>query len=168
MKQDNQSYEDRYKKVEGNIKKHEPYLDIVYEELQNFNFVQSDGKDDSAEFSIINPKLLDLDLEESDSVSNAPFVSAIIGNLSLPNERFYEICSQLDEGQQHLFDFIMQYALHCRLAENINELPCKSFQILLSGSTGIRKSFLIKTVTEYLKRILSYPNQNFDQPSKFL
>ena len=46
LKQENQSYEDRYKEVEGdilcNIKKHEPYLDIDYEELQNVNFVQSD------------------------------------------------------------------------------------------------------------------------------
>ena len=37
LKQDNQSYENRYKEVEGdifcNIKKHEPYLDIDYEEL---------------------------------------------------------------------------------------------------------------------------------------
>ena len=46
LKQDNQSYEDRYKEVEGdilcNIKKREPYLDINYEELHNFNFVQPD------------------------------------------------------------------------------------------------------------------------------
>ena len=37
--QDNQSYEDRCKEVEdkilSNIKKHELYLDIDYEELQN-------------------------------------------------------------------------------------------------------------------------------------
>ena len=43
LKQDNQSYEDRYKEVKGdilcNIMKHEPYLDIDYEELQNFDFV---------------------------------------------------------------------------------------------------------------------------------
>ena len=42
LKQGNQSNEDRYKEVEGNIlcniKKHEPYLDINYEEMQNFNF----------------------------------------------------------------------------------------------------------------------------------
>ena len=54
LKQDNQSYEDRYKEVEGdilyNIKKHEPYLGINYEELQNFNFVQTDEKEDNAEF----------------------------------------------------------------------------------------------------------------------
>ena len=75
MKQDNQSYGDRYKEVEGdilcNIKKHEPYLDINYEELQNFNFVQSDE-----EFSMINPNLLDVDLEDSD-VINATAVSTI-------------------------------------------------------------------------------------------
>ena len=67
LKQDNQSYEDIYKEVEGdilcNIKKQEPYLDINYEELQNFNSVQSDEEEDNAEFSMINPNLLDLDLE---------------------------------------------------------------------------------------------------------
>ena len=75
LKQDSQSYENRYKEDEGdilcNIKKHEPYLDINYEELQNFNFVQSDE-----EFSMINPNLLDVDLEDSD-VINATAVSTI-------------------------------------------------------------------------------------------
>ena len=122
LKQDNQSYEDRYKEVEGNILcniKKQPYLDINYEELQNFNFVQSDEEEDNAEFSMINPNLLDLDLEDSDNVINATSVSTIIDNLLLPNEQFYEICSQLNEGQHHLFDFIMQFALHCKLAEEI-------------------------------------------------
>ena len=44
LKQGNGIYGNRYKEVEGdmlcNIKKHEPYLDIGYKELQNFNFVQ--------------------------------------------------------------------------------------------------------------------------------
>ena len=169
MKQDNQSYGDRYKEVEGdilcNIKKHEPYLDINYEELQNFNFVQSDEEEDNAEFSMINPNLLDLDLEDSDNVINATAVSTIIDNLLLPNEQFHEIYSQLDEGQQHLFNFIMQYALHYKLPEKNNELPPKPFQIFLSGGAGVGKSFLIKAITEYLKRVLRYPNQNLDQPS---
>ena len=84
----------------------------------------------------------------------------IIDNLSLPNEQFYEICSQLNEGQQHLFNFILQYALHCKLAEKNNELPPKPFQIFLSDDAGVGKSFLIKAITEYLKQILRYPNQN--------
>ena len=60
---------------------------------------------------MINPKLLRLDLEDSARVSNATSVSKLIDNLSLPNEQFYEICYQLNEGQQHLFNFIMQYVL---------------------------------------------------------
>ena len=63
--------------------------------------------------------MIDLDLEDSDNVSNAPAVSTIIDNLLLPNEKFYEKCSQLNEGQQHLFNFTMQYALHCKLVEKI-------------------------------------------------
>ena len=140
-------------------------MDINYEELQNVNFVQSDEEEDNAEFSMINSYLLDLDLEDSDNVINATDVSTIIDNLLLPNKQFYEICSQLNEGQQHLFNFIMQYALHCKLAEKNNELLPKPFQIFLSGGAGVGKIFLIKTITEYLKRVLRYPNQNLDQPS---
>ena len=104
-------------------------------------------------------------MEDSGSVSNAPVVSAIIDNLSLPSEQFYEICSQLKEGQQHLFNFIMQYALLFKLLEKNNELPPKSLQIFLSGGARFGKSFLIKAITEYLKRVLRYSNQNLDQPS---
>ena len=96
MKQDNTSYEEGYKEVEGdilcNVKK---YVNIDYEELQNFDFVQSD--EDNAEFSMINPNLLDLYLEDSGKVSNAPVVSTIVDNLPLLNQQFYEICSQLNE-----------------------------------------------------------------------
>ena len=96
---------------------------------------------------------------------NATAASKIIGNLLHPNEQFYEICSQLNEGQQHLFNFIMEHALHCKLAEKNNVLPPKSFRIFLSGGAGIGKSFLIKVITQYLTRVLRYPNQNLDQPS---
>ena len=47
-------------------------------------------------------------------------------------------------GQKHLFSFIMQYALHCNLAANDDELPPKPdelppkpFQIFLHGGAGI-------------------------------
>ena len=94
-----------------NIKKYEPYLDIDYKKLHNVNFFQS-VEEDNVEFSIINPNLLDLDLEDCHKVSNTTAVSTIINNLLLPNEQFYEICSEMSDGQQHLFNFIMQYALH--------------------------------------------------------
>ena len=90
-------------------------------------------------------------------MSIAPVASIITDNLSLPNEQFYELCSQLNEGQEH---FIMQHSLHYKLAEKNNKLPSKPFQIFLRGGAGVGKSFLIKAITEYLKRFLRYPNQN--------
>ena len=41
-----------------NIKKHEPDLDVDYEELQNFNFVQLDEEEVRAVFPMINSNLL--------------------------------------------------------------------------------------------------------------
>ena len=68
-------------------------MDIDYEELQNFNFVQSDEEENNAEFPVLSPNVLDLDLEESDNVSKAGVVSTIIGTLLLLNEQFYEMFS---------------------------------------------------------------------------
>ena len=45
-----------------NIKKHEPYLNIVYEELENVKLCSINSEEDDAEFSMINPNLLNLDL----------------------------------------------------------------------------------------------------------
>ena len=66
LKQDNQSYEDRYRKLEDilcNMKRHKPYMDIDYEELQIFSIDESDDEEDAAGFSMINLDLLHLDLE---------------------------------------------------------------------------------------------------------
>ena len=130
----NKSYKDRCKDIEDdilcNITKHEPYLDKDYEELENFNFVHSDKEEeDNTEFSMISPDLLDLDLEDSDGVSNAPVVLVIVDNSLLPIQQFYKICSQLNEGQWHIFNFVMQHAVYCKLAEKNNELEPKSFQL---------------------------------------
>ena len=86
----------------------------------------------------------------------------IIVNLSLPNEQFYEICCQLNEGKQYLFNFIMHYyALYIFTKKN-NELPSKPFQIFLGRGAGDGKSFLITAIIKYLKQVLRYPNQNLD------
>ena len=93
LKQDNKSCENRYKEVEDdiicNVTKHEPYLDIDYEELENFSFINSDEEEeDNAEFLMVNPDLLDLDLEVSDCVSNATVASVTVDNLLLPVRNF--------------------------------------------------------------------------------
>ena len=116
------------------------------------------------EFSMINPDLLDLDLEVSDGVSNAPVALVTVDNLLLPSQKFYELSSQLNEGQQHLFNVVMQHAMYCKLAEK-NELEPKPFQIFLSGGAGVGKIFSVTAITEYLKKILRYSSQNLDNPS---
>ena len=124
LKQDGKSYEDRCKEVEDdimcNLAKHEPYLDIDYEKLENFSFVNSDEEEDNTEFALINPDLLDLDLEVSDGVSNAPVALVTVDNLLILSKKFNDLCSQLNEGQQNLFNFVMQHAVYCKLAEKNN------------------------------------------------
>ena len=44
---------------------------------KNLNF-ESDDEEHAAKFSMINPNLFDLDLEDSDGVSSAPVTSTVI------------------------------------------------------------------------------------------
>ena len=90
---------------------------------------------------MINPDLLDLDLEVSDGISNAPVASVTVDNLLLQSQKFCELCSQLNEGQQHLFNFVMQHAAYCKLAEKNNEMEPKPSQIFFSGGAGVGKFF---------------------------
>lgn len=59
-----------------------------------FNQMKREKYKKNAEFSVIDPKLLDLDLEDSDNMGNATALLIIIDKLLLPNKQFYEICSQ--------------------------------------------------------------------------
>ena len=90
---------------------------------------------------MINPDLLDLDFEVSDGISNAPVASVTVDNLLLQSQKFCELCSQLNEGQQHLFNFVMQHAAYCKLAEKNNEMEPKPSQISFSGGAGVGKFF---------------------------
>ena len=58
-------------------------------------------------------------------MSNATAVSAIVHNLLLPMQQFYEIRSQLNECKQHLLNFVMQYGMSNKLAKKNNYLEPK-------------------------------------------
>ena len=75
------------------------------------------------------------------------------------------MCSQLNEGQQHLFNFIMTYAIKTVLAEINDENTLDPFYIFLTGGAGVGKSFLGQVITEYLKRVLQYHTQSLNEPS---
>ena len=75
--------------------------------------------------------------------------------------------SQLNEGQQNLFNFIMKYAIKCTLNER-NDLDMPDpLDIFLSAGAGIRKSFLANLIAECLKKkththTLKYAGQKCD------
>ena len=80
-------------------------MDIDYEELQSFSFLQIDEEGDNREFSVINPDLFHLDLLNNCCLSNTLVGSTTTDNILHPNEHFYEIYSQLNESQQRQLNF---------------------------------------------------------------
>ena len=129
LKQDDETYEDQYKVVENDImetmEKRESTVDIDYDEL--LNHVDDDQNDDidddqnnenqhkeESEYGIMIPEgLLDLNLDlennGNNSVNASSASTATVTNLTLPNDEYYNMCTQLDERQQHLFNYVMQW-----------------------------------------------------------
>ena len=87
---------------------------------------------------MLNPDLLDLNNNDSSSnTTMGPVASSSVDDESLPPRVFYEICSQLTERQQHLFNFMMKYAQQLQLNER-NDLPDPDpFYIFLSGAARL-------------------------------
>ena len=169
---DYECYESKYKAVKGqiscNIKNHEPFKDINFEDLprpyENDSSDEEENQDN--EFSIYDPSLIGLDDDSDNQGRVSSGAAASIEVISMSNETFYEMCSQMNKKQLYLLNFIMQYAVKCRYAERNNNVAPSSFNMFLSGGGGVGKSFLIKLITEYLRRILRYPEQLLDkQPS---
>ena len=55
--------------------------------------------------------------------------------------------------------------MHCKSAEKNSELQPKPFEVFVGRGAVVGKSFLFATMTEYLRRVLRYPNQSFNDPS---
>ena len=119
---------------------------------------------------MLNPDLIDFDSRDEDNGAIdepiGPIASASVLNASLPRKVFYEMCSQLNEGQQNLFNFIMKYAIKCMFNERSDLDMPDPFDMFLSGGAGVGKSVLANLITEFLKKTLKYAGQNCeDHPS---
>ena len=78
----------------------------------------SEGEEIDADFSMINPDLIDFDLDDGNDDIGVPVTStSVIDNQSIPHELFYEMCSKLNQGQLELFNFITKYAYEWQLAD---------------------------------------------------
>ena len=113
---------------------------------------ESDRDQVDDDFAMINPDLLDLDLDDGNDEIGVPVTStSVIDNQSIPRELFYEMCSKLNQGQLELFNLITKYAYEWQLADK-NDLPKPDpFYIFLSGGAGVGKSYLVTLITEQLK-----------------
>ena len=168
LKDSTQSYEEKYIEVEDdieeNIKKHEPFVAIDYDDLQNFPDIdESDSEDDSCAFNMINPDIIDFDNSSNVDTSHAPASS--VDDYLIPREEFYNMCSQLNDEQKHLLDYIMTFVMKSKTASKNDLAEPDPFYVHLTGGAGVGKSFLTNAFTEYVKRKLKYHGQGLDQPS---
>ena len=169
---DHETYEINYKAVKSqilsNIKNHEPFEDINFEDLPRpyENDTSDEEESQDNEFSIYDPSLIDLDDDSNTESQSHSAAASSVEIISMSNETFYEMCSQMNEKQHYLFNFIMKYAVECRYSERNDTIAPSPFNIFLSGGGGVGKSFLIKLLTEFLRRIFRYLEQLLDkQPS---
>ena len=76
--------------------------------------LDSDEDNDNEEFAMINPDLIDFDVDSSiHTRCNTGIANTTFNNTLLPNDQFFEMCYQLNEEQQHFFNFMMRYAIKC-------------------------------------------------------
>ena len=129
------SYEERFNEVfneiEENILEHDPLFgqveldEIDLEDNPNVrdNSENSDEDDDTDnEYSAFDPSLLDFDSGfEDDNILSGPIASSSIDTPSIPLDTYYEMCSQLNEGQQNLFNFIMRWGAQYMLNKENDE-----------------------------------------------
>ena len=116
---------------------------------------------------MLDPALLDLYMPVQDDIDSSMRPTlATIEDISISREEFYTPCSLLNEGQQHLFNFIMKQVQQPILNES-NTLPNPyAFYIFFTGGAGVRKSFLDKCLTESMKKNSKFPRQNYaEEPS---
>ena len=162
------SFEDTYhsfeKEILLNMAKHEPFSDINFDDFADVipDIIDS-GENAESAFPNLHPDLLCDDSVPHSHTTNPAQSSHTSSGLS--DDAFYAMCAQLNDAQYRLFNFIMTHTVELLLNES-NDLPQPSpFYIFLSGGAGVGKSFLVKAITQYMKRMLRYHAQKNNQPS---
>ena len=176
LKGTSSSYQERFANVESEIKtnilKHDPHFEEVDLDLDNLmsNMMDDDHNNvgpDRTDFNFLNPSLLDLDFGHDDEdIPNFTPVTARFDNRSISREENYEMCSNLNEGQLEIFNYVMRYAVEYMLNER-NNLPLpEPIYVFLSGAGGVGKSYATKAMIENTKNVLKFHLQDFNnQPS---
>ena len=145
------TYQERFASVETDIKqnilKHEPYFEEVDLDLDDLmaNMMDADGDPnnegpDRTDFNFLNPDLLDVEGNNEGKPTNFTPATASIDTRSMSREENYEMCSNLNEGQLEIFNYVMRYAVEYMLNERNNKPLPDPIYIFLSGAGGVGKS----------------------------
>ena len=111
--------------------KHEPYASIDYEDLENGLFFESsddeEGDGNSEELLMNDMRLVAFNSDHQ--ISGGP--SASDENLTLRNDQLYEMCTNLNDEQKRLFNFIMKYTMELKFNEIYTLIEPSPFFIFL-------------------------------------
>ena len=172
------TYQEKFVGVETDIKKnilkHEPYFEEVDLDLDDLMASMMDDDDDPdnegpnrTDFNFLNPDLLDVNAGNNDgNPTNFTPATASVNTRSMSREENYEMCSNLNEGQLEIFNYVMRYAVEYMLNERNNKPLPDPIYVFLSGAGGVGKSYVTKAMIENTKNVLKFHLQDFDnQPS---
>ncbi|XP_066911966.1 uncharacterized protein [Clytia hemisphaerica] len=178
IKGDCATFEEKFFEVEEvimpNILKHDSHFnqpnEIDLDEIPVYDNSDSESSSEDEQgndYGVFHPDLIDFDQdnESNDESNENPLIPFTVTNQNpaIPRDLFYNMCSNFNEKQQNFFNYIFKYVMTLKLAEKNNSLEKPDpFRILLSGGAGVGKSFLVKALTEQLRKILKEPGQNCD------
>ena len=171
------TYQEMYEHVADdirpNILKHDPYfeqvdfdLDTMLDDVMDYDS-DNEGDGNTSEFNFLNPDLIDVDQQDNDA-SNVNFTpaTASVENRSLSRDENYNMCSQLNQGQLEIFNYVMRYAVEYMLNERNGKPLPDPIYVFLSGAGGVGKSYVTKAMIENLRNVLKFHLQDFGtQPS---
>ena len=147
-----------------NLRQHEPYDAINYDELINFPDIdESDVENKSSDFKIVNPDLKEFNVVSNKDSNNIAISSALVEVKLLPTEQFYYRFSQLNGVQDNFCSFIMTHVMKCITAFKSNEGKPGPFYVHLTGGARMGKSFLMDVIIEYVKINVKYYGQKLEQ-----
>jgi hypothetical protein len=166
-------YEHVAEDIRPNILKHDPYFEQVDLDLDDMlanvrdEDAENEGQGNRSEFNFLNPDLIDVDLQNNDgnNVNFTPATSSV-ENRSLSREENYNMCSQLNQGQLEIFNYVMRYAVEYMFNERNGKPLPDPIYVFLSGAGGVGKSYVTKAMIENLRNVLKFHLQDFgSQPS---
>ena len=156
--------------IANTINLYEQYDEISPEDLENAYPTSSDDESDSSDEEIdddlafFNPD--NLDVNQNDVDIRGENTTCTVKNAHMENTEFYNLCSQLNEEQRFIFNFIARHSQELLHFETNDTDPPNPFHIFLTGGGGVGKSHTVNAINEYLKRVLKFKDQIMDeQPS---